>query len=293
MAAVYYTNAAGEYIRYDPDETGEVYMTGEPEDCCCEDCCAEPGGPPTAAFTWTHDNTDAGTCQVDLVNQSTQGTCGNIVAYSWLKNGVLFSTSSNPTNVSVSDGDIIKLIATDTAGCTGEVEHEITCAGDCCGGEVMPSQVVLDLATNSNVSENAGADDCTGDECLLLNSLHTLDYVGGSGNNCLWRKTGSIATCNASSGISYEMEVTVNKLTAFGHPVFANGTQYRRVTAFYRIQYISGSAGFMRPLFIKEDSWSSVLTCRGTITVPYDSDGDNGAPHPCARNGTVSAVVII
>lgn len=130
MARIYYKNADGDYIR---DDSGD-YMTGEPEDCCCEEnCCSEEGGPPTADFSYTQTGTSP--CVISLHNESTAGTCGEIVSWEWFLNDdeEPFSTDENPTGVEVTSGDDITLVATDSEGCTDSVVMEISCVVATCG----------------------------------------------------------------------------------------------------------------------------------------------------------------
>lgn len=93
--------------------------------CCCDDCCDDEGGPPTADFSY--EQTDDDPCTIDLFDESTDGTCGEIVSWSWKLNDVEFSTSQNPTGVEVEDGDEITLEVIDSSGCTDSAVMVIEC----------------------------------------------------------------------------------------------------------------------------------------------------------------------
>lgn len=123
MARIYYKNDDGDYIR---DDDGN-YMTGEPDDCCCEGCV--PGEEPTASFTYEQTSDDP--CTINLFDESTlHPNCdGEIVAWKWYLNDDLtpFSTDQNPTGIVLEDGDEIRLWVKDSCGCTDEVIGAIDC----------------------------------------------------------------------------------------------------------------------------------------------------------------------
>lgn len=169
MARIYYKNTDGDYIR---DDDG-AYMTGEPEDCCCEepcDCEAE-GAAPTAALSY--EQTDDDPCTLDLFDESTAGTCGDIVAWRWLKNGVEVSTAQNPTGITYADGDDFTLEVTDSEGCTDSAVMEVECADVCCGC-VLPEHPVLTLSGCVNITP-------VGAQCMCLGFLPLINRPADSG----------------------------------------------------------------------------------------------------------------
>lgn len=92
--------------------------------CCCATC--DPANKPMADFSYEQIDDDP--CTITLSDDSTvhENCEGSIVERKWYKNGVQFSTASNPT-VEVEDGDVIRLWVKDACGCTDDVEGEIEC----------------------------------------------------------------------------------------------------------------------------------------------------------------------
>lgn len=155
-------------------------------DCCGPSCCDEPGGPPTADFSYAQVGKNP--CRVDFTDESTPGTCGSIVSYSWKKNGVEFSTASDPTNVTVATGDDIQLTVTDASGCTDDVVMEIVCVpceepGLCAG----PDNDGCDEPLPASVQVTIPAwQDITADDCLCHLTAGTYN-VPASGTPCLYQ----------------------------------------------------------------------------------------------------------
>lgn len=156
----------GTTFEYDLEEEDSVTLTVTDEAGCeattgasivCDDCCEEPGGPPTALISY--EQTIVTPCTIRLSDDSTPGSCGSIASRQWYKNGVPFSTSSSPT-VAVADGDIIELEVTDSSGCVDTLAVQVVCAPSlCCAGETMPLFVTVTLPV---------LPDTTGCKCSLL-----------------------------------------------------------------------------------------------------------------------------
>ena len=147
-------------------------------ECCCDNCCDEVGGPPNAAFSYEQTSDDP--CTINLHDESTPGTCGSIISYSWKKNGVEFSTASDPTGVVAADGDDIELTVADVAGCTDAAVMEIDCvSGMSCQHcpELVPETASATLAIPAQL----------GCDCVGLNG-RSFDLVAGSPEveSCCW-----------------------------------------------------------------------------------------------------------
>lgn len=158
--------------------------------CCCdEECDCETGGP---TVDFSYEQTDDDPCTIDLFDESTDGTCGEIVSWSWRLNDVEFSTSQNPTGVEVEDGDEITLVVVDSSGCTDEAVMVIACETlyDCevCADEPLPGTVELTADWLAEPLPASGCDDCT-----WINGPHTLDWSGG----CTWTKEITPVDCEA------------------------------------------------------------------------------------------------
>jgi hypothetical protein len=190
MAFKYWRNSAGEYIRtggggsyfgspyfsspYFGGGTGDssgppIYMRSE--ECCC--CCDKLGGPPTAGFSYAQTSGNISACVLSFTDESVAGTCGAISSWRWLKNGVEFSTSQNPTGVSVDDGDEITLEVTDAAGCKDSAVMIIDCEASCCdvvGGPPTADFSYTQIATSP---------------CKI--NLHDESVVGTCGSIVAWR----------------------------------------------------------------------------------------------------------
>jgi hypothetical protein len=97
------------------------------EGCECEEC--TEGEEPDASFSY--EQTDDDPCTIDLFDESTvhENCDGEIVEWKWYLNEETtpFSTSQNPTDVEVEDGDDIRLWVKDSCGCTDEVVMAIVC----------------------------------------------------------------------------------------------------------------------------------------------------------------------
>jgi hypothetical protein len=152
------------------------------DDCCCCDCEAE-GASPTADFSYYQ--TDDDPCTIDLTDESTAGTCGEIVQWRWYVNGVLVSSSQNPTGIEVEDGDDVTLEVTDSAGCTDSVVMEINCVEFsvtnclCCPDDIPATVTVTMSGWSTNTCINS---------CTPLNGVHVLSYTATVGGQCGFMK---------------------------------------------------------------------------------------------------------
>jgi hypothetical protein len=206
-----------------------------PLGCCCDSCCDEIGGPPTADFSYTQTSNDP--CTIDLHNESTPGTCSEELTYRWLKNGVEFSTSQNPTGVSVADGDDITLEVTDGAGCEDSAVMAIECETmhDCttCDDDLqLPDSVALTVSGVTNGSCGT---------CGQLNGTFTLPWysevINGAPDGtraCMYEDHGAglpgTTACLGGGGSSKDVEVgfTASYIFAYLHDdVFGRGAIYR------------------------------------------------------------------
>jgi hypothetical protein len=167
--------------------------------CCCDPCDCEIDGP-TAAFDY--DQVNNSPCTINLFDQSVAGACGAIVSWRWLKNGVQFSTSQNPSSVTVTTGDDITLEITDASGCPASVVMEITCVAicqACCFAAIETVTVIASGFTNGT---------CPGPgNCTVLNGTHVLTQVNPL-NACLYEKnfaTNSGCAAGEAPFIQFEM----------------------------------------------------------------------------------------
>lgn len=181
--------------------------------CCCCDCETEG---PTADFSYQQ--TDDSPCEISLYDESVEGECGVIVSWRWLKNGVQFSTSQNPTGITVTNGDDITLEVTDYAGCTDSVVMEIACVAfktcGCCSDLIPPSVVVTSSGFSNDVS-------CLTD-CTALNGVFVVPYLLTSGGVCTYLLTLAQTQCDGSGSlmniivricVSGKIQVSMNPYT--------------------------------------------------------------------------------
>lgn len=167
------------------DETGCEATTGA--SIVCDDCCEEPGGPPTADFSYTQ--VDDSPCKINLHDESTAGSCGDIVSWEWFLNAETtpFSTAQNPTNVTVSGGDDITLVVTDAYGCEDSVVMEILCetpSVPCC--ECYPASLPATVSiTVSGFRDFAGIDDCFE---ALDRTFSGIPLIDAGASLCEWEK---------------------------------------------------------------------------------------------------------
>jgi hypothetical protein len=176
MARIYYQNADGDYIRDDDD----AYMTGEPEDCCCVVCIE--GEEPTADYSYQQ--TDDDPCTFDLFDESTvHANCeGSIVSRAWYKNAETtpFSTDQNPTGVALDDGDDVRLVVTDSCGCTDEVVGAVECVPltiITCGGQgfILPATMLVNFPSLTDGTYN---------QCNEISGSQVLTFNNFSSGNC-------------------------------------------------------------------------------------------------------------
>lgn len=161
MARVYYKNAEGDYIRNDED----AYMTGEPEDCCCECDCETDG--PTASLSYEKTGEP---CEFTFTDTSTAGECGEIVSRSWKVNGVEQGTGAT-FEYDFEEDDAVTLTVTDSAGCEATTGISIVC-DDCCEEEGGPPTADFSYTQ---------VDD---DPCLI--NLHDESTAGSCGAIVAW-----------------------------------------------------------------------------------------------------------
>lgn len=186
----------GSTFEYEFEEDDAVTLTVTDEAGCeattgisivCDDCCEEPGGPPTADFSYTQVDDDP--CLINLHDESTAGSCGEIVAWAWFLNAGAepFSTDQNPTNVEVTTGDDITLVVTDAAGCEDDATMEIVCEtpdNNCC--ECYPSTLPATVSiTVSGYRDFAGIDDCYE---ALDRTFADIPLINAGESLCQWQK---------------------------------------------------------------------------------------------------------
>jgi hypothetical protein len=234
-------------------DSGELAMS---DNCCC-DCDCETGGP-TAGFSY--EQTDGDPCTMSLTDESTPGTCGDIVAWSWKVNGVEVSTAQNPTGIEYEDGDTVELTVTDEGDCTDVVEGDVACGWDCtgCSGEVLPVTVTVTIS-GWYKEASPGVYTLSAD----INQTHTLTYVDGS-NPCEWEKIGTYADAPGCNGNEYRIRVRRSST--------ANTLEVRLWTSWNPLQTVS------------QIVWSSAPAdpCIATYTgVPHTS----GASSHCVLSG--------
>lgn len=161
------------------------------EECCCDDCCEESGGPPTAAFSYIV--TDDSPLKIDLNDESTAGTCGEIVAWRWLVNGVEVSTAQNPTGIEVDASDDITLEITDAEGCEDEVTETLAIVVDCTEFSALVADFPdIDWGMSMTAAFVDASIDC---DCDLIPSTETVPYFGSN----LWNKNRDDGGCFANS----------------------------------------------------------------------------------------------
>lgn len=191
MAAKYFRNADGKYIKRDG-----AYMRAE--DCCCEEtpsCCEQEGGPPTADFSFTQ--TDDDPCTFQFTDESVPGDCGSIVAWLWdFGDGGSTSTEQNPsfsyTDALPEEGAgpwDVTLTVTDINGCTDSVVMSVDCEDmfvDCapCTDRIpVTVQVALSGWGYQTFPDPAVS-------LPEYNTTHTLTHIG----SCVWEKIGTNIT---------------------------------------------------------------------------------------------------
>jgi hypothetical protein len=144
---------------------GGLEMPGHP--CCCNqpcDCEAE-GASPIAAFTRTFVQVGS-MLTLSLTDESTPGTCGDIVSWLYKRDGTTVSTDQNPTGISLPGAGpwTFELTVTDDAGCTDSVSMVVTkppsstCSTDTI---YMPRAFAIDFGT---LSGNPDCDDLSGEK---------------------------------------------------------------------------------------------------------------------------------
>lgn len=165
--------------------------------CCCGNCCLEPGGPPTADFSYSQSDNDP--CCFTFTNSSTIGSCGSIVSYLWDFGDGETSTSTNPTHCYDAEDAgpwNVTLTVTDTSGCEDSAVMEVLCSPnpcECCDEEFLP---LTALVTISGTTENVVRNDC--DACPSINGTHTLTS-SLTGVFCHYQKVFSISTCRGGA----------------------------------------------------------------------------------------------
>lgn len=255
MAAIYYTNAAGDYIRDDDDK----YMRGEPEDCCCGCDCEAEGAGPTADFSYTQ--TDDDPCTITLHDESVAGTCGEIVQWRWYKNGVLQSSSQNPS-FTVTDGDDVTLEVTDSAGCTDSAVMEIECEdmvdAGCCSDSPLPNSVEV---TSSGWSDNGA--NCPNGDCTFFNGSHSAAWTGA------YYETASLGPECTGAGSNFRVEVQLCGATGTIAVLFRTDG----FGAYFEYRLGLGSA-----------------PCRGTHVVPFNSSFGQ-VPAKCNRPASCTVTI--
>lgn len=240
--------------------------------CCCCDCDA-PGGSPAAAFSYEQTGDDP--CELNLTDESSDGNCAPITSWRWLKNGVQFSTSQNPTGVSYADGDDITLEVTDSAGCTDSAVMEVRCYEYCCGCPI-PDEVQLNFSG------------CTFPASDPAQRCHCLDGLSNAVDVTMTR---SVSDC----------EKTVNRT---GNPYFGgNGVPYNcngspAYESFTAILRITCAGGIRTIELILDPDWLATGSemyfrrtepdtddCDGGWDLPWHHSGGANIPY-CSVNCT-------
>jgi hypothetical protein len=227
------------------------------QDCCCDTCCDTEGGPPTADFSYTQTAGNASACTISLHDESVPGYCGSIVAWSWKKNGVEFSTAQHPTGVAVNDADDIELTVTDIAGCTDSAVMEINCSALCAQCTDYPTTCSVTVAGMTNSG-------CTNNICDDVNGAWSLPLF----TVCGWRSDLPFLTCNGPTNA--RINVTLSTSGANSKIFCVILTQSGGVGQLYTKTFAAGA-------------------CKGSHTVPLDPF--SGSPHEgCGWPASVTVV---
>jgi hypothetical protein len=188
-------------------------------DCCCDNCCNDPGGPPTADISYEQ-TADTPDCKINLFDESVAGTCGEIVSWAWTLNGSPLSTSQNPTNITVETGDEIGLTVTDSYGCTDSVVGEVTCeapSDTCC--QCYPASLPATVSiTVDNFLDFVGIDDCSE---AFNQTFSDIPLIDPGSSLCQWQKeftvpyAGDITITVDMTGLgNIEVQISVNSTPA-------------------------------------------------------------------------------
>lgn len=193
--------------------------------CCCEEECIS-GNEPTAAISYIQ--TEDTPCTINLFDESTvHANCvgGTIVEWKWYKNADLtpFSTAQNPTGVTLSSGDDIRLWVKDSCGCTDEVvttpaciDMSVTCNSN---RFIFPSVVDFDFGTLAGNCAGITPQTCAAwsgprvmflDGVIVSGGLVTATYqaVGFAGSN-RWLVQWTVR-CVDIPGVFPEMNVFID-----------------------------------------------------------------------------------
>ena len=240
------------------------------ENCCCCDCNA-PGGSPTAAFSYEQTGDDP--CELNLFDESTEGNCGTITSWRWLKNGAEISTSQNPTGVSYADGDDITLEVTDSAGCTDSAVMEVRCYEYCCGC-ALPDEMTLTFSGCTFPTSDPTR------RCFCTAGVNTInaDLTGGV-SDCerVFAETGDPAL--GGNAHVYDGPSCGNGVGAYvDHSGFltvtcAGGT--RTIELYWRTAFFTPSNYYM----VYKTTESTSDPCDGSWDLPWDR-AVNGANTP-------------